>query len=433
MNSLSRAWAWAQESAHQISPFTQPGSVLPYDSTPVEVANSVSERHEPRRKVLFVVDTLDLGGTETQTMQLARQLKANGHSVAVGCLHPGGVLAQDLIKEGIPVVEFPKPGSLLSLNGAYQMFRLACFIRRNKFDVVHAHDLWANLMAVPAARITGAPVILSSQRELGILFWYTPFRRKVIATIHRLSSQVVTNSAAAKKFLVEDFRVPSGQVQVLRNGVDFQRFALAHEDRRKIFPTLDLKARLVAVVANMHSSVKGHHDLIEAARIICRVMPQTSFVLVGDGKERPKIEEHAKRAGVREHFVFLGRRKDVPELLACCELSVLASSSEALPNSVLEAMAAGLPVVATRVGGIPEIIEDGISGLLIPPHDHQALADAVLRVMQDPALAASLAHAGQQRVRTQFTFDRLVVEIERLYYPPHPAAKDGSLYLVNPH
>jgi len=384
------------------------------------VTASRPEGHKSQHNVLFVVDTLDLGGTETQMVQLARQLKANRHRVTVACLHPGGPLAHDLSEAGISVVEFPKLGSLLSMSGVYQSFRLAAFIRRRKFDVVHAHDLWANLMAVPAARITGAPVILSSQRDLGHLFWYTPFRCKVIAAIHRLSTRVVANSAAVRKLLVEDFRVPPARVQVLRNSVDFPRFAFARGDKRKLFPDLDPKSRLIAVVANMHSSVKGHHNLIEAARVICDVIPEASFVLVGDGDERPKIEEHARGAGVGKHFIFLGRRKDVPELLACCELSVLASESEGFPNVVLEAMAAGLPVVATRVGGVPEIIEDGLSGILIPPQSHQALAEAVLRVMQNRPLAALLAHAGQQRVRRHFSFDRLVAEAERLYSPAPP-------------
>jgi len=408
----------AQEPASQC--FIETGSALGDGSAAATVTASPTNGRKSQHNVLFVVDTLELGGTETQMVQLARQLKANGHSLTVACLHPGGPLAHDLSEAGICVVEFPKLGSLLSLSGAYQSFRLAAFIRRRKFDVVHAHDLWANLMAVPAARITGAPVILSSQRDLGHLFWYTPFRRKVIGAIHRLSTRVVANSAAVRKLLVENFRVPSARVRVVRNSVDFQRFAFAHGDKKKNFPGLDPKSRLIAVVANMHSSVKGHHDLIEAARIICNVIPEACFVLVGDGDERSKIEEHARRAGMRKHFIFMGRRTDVPELLACCELSVLASESEGFPNVVLEAMAAGLPVVATRVGGVPEIIEDGRSGILIPPKNYQALADAVLRVMQNPPLAVQLARAGQQRVKTHFSFDRLVEEVEQLYSPAPP-------------
>jgi len=385
------------------------------DSAPAVATKGFSQERSARHSIFFVVDSLDLGGTETQMMQLARRLKANGHSVTVGCLHPEGILAQDLVEAGIPVFGFPKPGSLLSLNGANQLLRMALFIRRKKFDVVHAHDLWANLMAVPAGRIAGAPIIISSQRDLGHLYWYTPFRRKVIGAIHRLSARIVANSSAVRKLLVETFRVPPSRVRVLHNSVDFERFASARRDRRQMFPDLDPATRLVAVVANMHSEVKGHHDLIDAARIICRAIPQTSFVLVGDGAERRNIEDHAVVAGVRDHFIFLGRRLDVPEILACCELFTLPSHSEGFPNVILEAMAAGLPVVATQVGGVLEIIEDGQSGLLVPPRDYRALADAIIRVMKDPTLAASLSRNGQQRVQARFSFARLVTETEQLY------------------
>jgi len=373
------------------------------------------------RRVLFVISSLELGGTETQMAQVAQRLNRNGHRVTVVCLRPGGVLEDKLKNVGVPVLVFPKEGFLVSLRGAYEILRLVRFIRRNAFDVVQAHDLWGNLMAVPAARIAGVPIIISSQRDLAHLYWYTPLRSRIIQVIHRLSTNVIANSAAVENMLVNDFHIPRRRVRILRNGLDFERFALAQGDRLKIFPSVDSKARLVAVVANMHSSVKGHHSLIEAARSICNVVHNTSFVLVGDGKERRNIEEHTIRAGVREHFIFLGSRKDVPEVLSCCELSVLASSAEGFPNVVLEAMAAGLPVVATRVGGIPEIIEDGLSGLLVPAQDDQALAEAILRVMQDPGLAAKLGRAGQQRVRDHFSFDRLIAEIEQLYSLTSPS------------
>lgn len=365
--------------------------------------------------VLFVVCTLDVGGTESQMVQVAQRLKMSGHRISVVCLRPGGLLKDKLKNAGVSVFVFHKEGFLISLRGACQVLRLARFIRRNAFDVVHAHDLWANLMAVPAACIARVPVIFSSQRDLAHLYWYTPLRNKVIRIIHRLSTNVIANSAAVEQMLINDFHIPRQRVRIIHNGLDFGRFALAHGDRHRIFPDVDARDRLVAVVANMHSSVKGHHDLIEAARIICRRISQTSFVLVGDGNERPAIEEHVRRVGMQDHFIFLGRRADVPEVLDCCELSVLASRSEGFPNVVLEAMAAGLPVVATQVGGIPEIIEDGLSGLLVPPRDHRAIAEAVLRVMLDPVLAARLGRAGRQRVRTHFSFDRLIAETEKLY------------------
>jgi glycosyltransferase involved in cell wall biosynthesis len=165
----------------------------------------------------------------------------------------------------------------------------------------------------------------------------------------------------------------------------------------------------------MYGRVKGHACLIAAACNVCRILPNAVFVLIGDGEERPKLEEQIREAGLESNFVFLGRRSDVPELLACCDLSVLPSEAEGLPNSVLEAMAAGLPVIATCVGGNPEIIVDGINGLLVPPQDEQALAEAILRILQDAHLGRRLSQAGQERVRAKFGFDRLLAELKQLY------------------
>lgn len=373
------------------------------------------------------MDTLNFGGTETQTVQVAERLHAAGSHVTVACLHTGGPLTDRLERVGIRVVWFPTHGTLLSYYGAYQLLRLAWFIRREKFEVVHAHDLWANLMGIPAARLAGAPLVLSSQRDLAHLWWYTPARTRVIRLIHRLSTRVITNSDAVRQHVIAQFRIPSQRVAILRNGVDFDRFARARTDRKELFPGLPSECRLVVVVANMHSSVKGHHDLVEAARSVCRQLPRVTFVLVGEGQERQKIQEHVRGSGLEGNFLFLGYRKDVPELLSCSDLSVLPSKAEGFPNAILESLAAGLPVVATRVGGTAEMIEDGVDGLLVPPKDPHALADAIVRLLRDPQLARRLARAGQEKARCQYRFDRLVRELRQIYGRLAPESGEESL------
>jgi L-malate glycosyltransferase len=379
------------------------------------------------RRILFVMDTLNFGGTETQTVQVAERLHAAGSRVTVACLHTGGPLTDRLERIGIRVVRFPTHGTLLSCYGAYQLLRLAWFIHRENFDVVHAHDLWANLMGIPAARLAGAPTVLSSQRDLAHLWWYTPARTRVIRLIHRLSTGVITNSDAVRQHVITQFRIPCQRVSILHNGVDSDRFARARMDRKELFPGLPSECQLVVVLANMHSAVKGHHDLIEAARAVCHVIPRTKFVLVGEGQERTKIQEHVQDSSLQESFLFLGYREDVPELLSCCDLSVLPSTAEGFPNAVLESMAAGLPVVATRVGGVVEIIEDGVDGLLVPPQDPHALADAIARLLRDPQLARRLARAGQEKVRCQYSFNRLIRELRQIYGRLAPASGEESL------
>lgn len=233
--------------------------------------------------------------------------------------------------------------------------------------------------------------------------------------IHLLATHVIANSEAAKRLLVEDFRIPAERVHVLHNGLDFEQFAQARGDRRRVHPKLAPEAKLILNVANMNSEIKGHGVLIEAARLVSATMPEARFAFVGDGLLRPHLEERVRALGLQGHIYFLGPRKDVPEILASGDVFAFSSLAEGLPNAVLEAMAVGLPVVATRVGGIPEIIRDGASGLLVPPNDPQALAKAILRVLSDPALAAKLACASQARARSQFSFDRLIEDLEKRY------------------
>lgn len=366
-------------------------------------------------RVLHVVECLDVGGTETQMVQVAQRLDPRIYHVKVATLRAGGPLTAQLHAAGIQTLEFPKRLTFVSFQAIYQLLRLAWYIHRKKIEVVHAHHLGANLMAVPAAWLARAPVILSSLRNLGHLPWYTPFRRRVMRLIYRLSTGVIANSEAVKRILVTEFRVPPGRVHVLYNGVDYARFSQSRRDRRKLHPSLGPEAKLIVNVANMHSAIKGHADLIEAARTVCASVPQAKFVLVGDGEQRPRLQEQVRKAGLGEFFLFLGQRKDIPEVFSCCDLFVLASHAEGLPNALLEAMAAGLPVVATGVGGVPEIIEDGISGLLVPPGNQTALAEAVLRALQDSRLRARLARAGQERVRKHFSLDRLLEDLNHLY------------------
>ncbi len=366
-------------------------------------------------RVFYMVDSLNVGGTESQMVKVACRLKAAGYRVTVGCLRAQGPLLEVLRDAGIQVVGFPPRRSLLSLSGAYQLLRLTRFIRRRRFAVVHTHDLWSNLLGVPAAWLAGTPAVVSSRRDLAHLSWYTDCRTRVIRVVQGLSTCIVANSAAIREFLVRKDGFHPSRIHVIHNGVELQRFADARSDREKLFPALDGCHKLVAVIANMRNPVKGHAYLVEAARTICRVFPKTRFLLIGEGEERPKIEAQIQEARLTENFIFLGHRGDVPELLKCCDLSILPSLAEGLPNAVLEAMAAGLPVVATHVGGTPEIVEHGVSGLLVPPRNPEALAQSVLGLLQDIGLAKKLARAGQQRVQSQFSFDRLFSDLDTLY------------------
>lgn len=366
-------------------------------------------------RVFHMVDSLKLGGSENQVVQLACRLNSSRHCVTVGCLRLEGAYVGELRRAGIPVVQFPLPGGLLHPGSVLQLFRLARFLRRRQFGVVHTHDLWSNLVGVPAAWLARVPIIISSRRDLAHFWWYTPWRRTILRRVQNLGTFVLANSEAVRDFLVKEDSFRPDKIRVIRNAVDFERFSRARGEREKLFPGLRREHKLVVLVGNMNLLVKGHSYLIEAARTICHMLPETRFIFIGDGRQRPKLEQQVQESGLQENFLFLGHRNDVPELLSACDLSVLPSTAEGLPNAVLEAQAAGLAVVASAVGGTPETIEDGVTGLLVPPRDPGALAQAILRLLQDAELARRVARAGQERVRTSFSFDRLLRETRELY------------------
>jgi glycosyltransferase involved in cell wall biosynthesis len=314
-----------------------------------------------------VVDSFDVGGTESQVAQTARRLNGGRFEVTVACLRARGPLLDLVCDAEIPVVEFDPGGSLLSWRGLKQYRGLLRFIRRRRFHVVHAHDLWSNLLAVPSAWAAGTPVIISSRRDLGhLLPWYTPWRRRIILRIQMLCTVILANSEAVRDHLVT-WGLPPDRIRVIQNGVDYQEFADAARDRSKVFPGLSPSAKVVAVVANMRSLVKGHEDLIEAARILRDEGQEAHFALIGEGELQPELERRIQSLGLTTRFTFLGRRRDVPEVLAVCDLAALPSRAEGFPNALLEYMACGLPTVATRVGGCVEIIEDGRHGPVGPP------------------------------------------------------------------
>lgn len=406
-----------------LSTNTDPAGVVtdnpPLRQTLVDREATVSVPRQPAgdggARVLHLVDTLNVGGTESQLAQLALRMQRVGRHVTVGCLRAEGPLLQTLQRAGISVVEFRKEKTLLSFNGAHQLLRLAGFLRREKFAVLHAHDLWASLLGVPAGRLARTPVVISSRRYLADLEWYTPWRNRIVRCIYRLSTVVIVNSKAVREKLAGGDKLAPEKIRVVYNAVDVDRFAGARRNRAKLLPNIAEGAKVIAVLANMYSRVKGHACLISAARIVCASRPDVFFLLIGDGTERAALEAQAREAGLDNNVVFAGRRTDVPELLACCDLSVLPSEAEAFPNALLESMSAGLPVVATAAGGSTEIIHNGTNGLLVPPGNPEVLAAAILRVIRDPRFAKKLARAGQDDMRAYLSFERLLEELDQLY------------------
>ena len=361
-----------------------------------------------------LLDSLQIGGTETQAVELALRLDPTRYAVSLGCLRMHGPLLAKLEGASISVTEWDARGGVNSPSGIYQILRLARFLRRGRFDIVHTHDLWSNLLGIPAARLARVPVVISSRRDLGHLDWYTPRRRKILRHLQALSSAVLVNSAQIREQLVREDGFRPEFIRVVHNGIDLERFRNVVGDRERLFPGLQ-DCKLVVNVANMHSDIKGQPTLINSAREVCSKFPQARFVLIGDGTRKVAFESMVAALGLKQNFLFLGQRHDVAELLACCDVAVLPSQAEGFPNALLEYMAAGLPAVATDVGGSREVIQHGANGLLTAPDEPHALAESILSLLENPAAAEELGRNGRERVRKDFSFERLITNMDALY------------------
>jgi glycosyltransferase involved in cell wall biosynthesis len=240
--------------------------------------------------------------------------------------------------------------------------------------------------------------------------------------MHRLAHRVLVNSEAIRDHLLAGGHVAPEKIVVIRNGLSAaaERAVLDNGARSKQRAALlrelnlDEGAKLIGLVARLQP-VKGHRYFIEAARHIAAVEPKAHFLLVGDGALRREIEEQAARLGVGDRVHLLGARDDAALIAAGFDVAALASLSEGLPNAVMEAMVAGVPVVATAVGGTTELVIDGVTGFLAPPADAGALARRILDALRNPERSALMAAHGRRHLLSQFSMRRMVESVEQLY------------------
>jgi L-malate glycosyltransferase len=364
-----------------------------------------------RIRLLKMVTNFKIGGTERQVANLALRIDSSRFDLHLGCLQNWGELLQELEILKVPRPEF-RIGALYGARTFRQTIRLARYIKRNLIQIVHSYGFYSNVFAVPAARLAGARVIIASIRDTGEIL--TPMQRRVQKQVCRLADCVLVNAEAIRHMLIEQgYR--QDKIVVIRNGIVLSRSAGENPGARlRAELGLPPSARIV-IVSSRLNPMKGIGYFLEAAALVAGKVPDAAFLIVGDGANRSELESKALALGLGKRMVFAGFRTDVPDLLSESAIAVLPSLSEGLSNSLLEAMAMGVPVVAATVGGNPEIVDDGVTGILVPPKDGAALARAMCSLLEDRNLAHRMGAAGKQRVAERFGVDRAVVEVEQLY------------------
>lgn len=350
------------------------------------------------------------GGTERQMSELVRRLDPARWQVHVGCFRAEGAWL-NRVREAAPVTDF----NVRSLRGADTLSRARAFARwcrDRRLAVLHTADLPSNIFGQPAAAFAGVPVRIANRRDVnpGRAAHELIAQRIGYAFAHRV---VANCRAAADRLRFEG--VPARKIAVIPNGLDTEVYALRGPIAR---------VRRVATVANLRPE-KGHDVLLDAAAIVVRRFPDAHFDIVGAGPELAALEARVESLGLTSAVSFLGHCEDVPARLAAADLFVLPSRSEAFPNAVLEAMAIGLPTIASAVGGLLEVIQPERNGVLVPVGDPQALARAISGLMADPARAARLGAAARAHAQT-FSFSGMVAGFEQIYLQAPVKASFGA-------
>lgn len=351
-----------------------------------------------------MTNTFETGGSERQFASLAKAMRQGAFQVELGCVWRTGAFQEGLGE----VAEFSPWGSLYGRHSLRVRWRLARCLRGHRIAIAHAFDFYSNLMLIPAARLARVPVVIGSQRQLGDLLNRSRFAAQHLA--FRLCDCVVSNSQAAARLLAQQ-GLPEKKIEVIPNGLPEEAFRQA----APAFPKLPGTLR-IGMIARMNNPVKNYPGLLQAAARLAPRFPNLEVFLVGDGPLRPELERMVQSLGIERQVRFLGDRRDIPEVLASLDISVLPSFSESLSNAILESMAAGLPVVATKVGGNIDLVREGETGFLVPSKDEASLAGAVEQLLLRPDLRAEFGKRARQAAYDNFSMDQALQRYERLYF-----------------
>ena len=360
-------------------------------------------------KVFHLITELSIGGAQNALFRLIQNFGDASFEHSVACFfNADGAIAGQIRALGTPVFD-------LRMDHKYQVDafgRLLQLLRREKPDILHSWMFHANLPGRILGRLAKIPIIISSERTMGqensVRHWLN--KRSI-----SLVDQVICVSRSVADHAIHEVGLPSDKVVVIPNGIDPAQYQNlpAKEQARKSFG-LPIESVIIAAIGRPRP-VKGYPFLLKAFARISNSYPQTHLLFVGNGPDRPRLVNQAESLGMRSRVTFLDDIANIPDLLASIDVLVIPSLFEGMPNVALEAMAAELPVVATAVGGTPEVVIDGKTGFLVPPRDTLALSIAIEKLIENPPLRDKMGLAGRRRVESEFSIKKTVHKTKELY------------------
>lgn len=348
-------------------------------------------------KILYLINNIKEAGAQKHLLEVISGLDKNK-------FEPNLITLDDL---GVK--------RIYDFSGIKGIWRLVKIMKKDKPDILHTYLFSENILGCIAARIAGIPVVVSSRRDTGMLREGKWQHILAYRLTNKLVDKILCVSEAVRKAVLAKEKVSPQKIEVIYNGVDIDKFQVAGF-RSQVKESLGIKNDefLVGMIANF-SWIKGHKDFIETAEMVLKKLPNTKFLLIGSGELLESLRSQVTGLKLEDRIMFLGTRNDIPELLSIMDVSVNASYSEGMSNTILESMAAGVPVVATAVDGNLETVVDGISGILVPSKNPQAMAEAIIKILRNKNLAKRMGENAKKLLQQKFTSEIMVKNLENLY------------------
>jgi len=371
----------------------------------------------PPVNVMHIIEDLENGGAERVLITLVSGLDSKRFRPVVCCLTKKGRMAAELEARGIPVAAMNKRPKI----DLAMLFRLRQMMREQKIAIVHTHVFTANLWGRLAAILAGVPVLITHEHSTFTV--ENRYRRWIESGLMRRTHKMIAVSENLRRRLVSEGRLAPDAVMTIHNGLRLHSSRLNETRREQLRQELGLQkfAHLIGTVGRFEPR-KNYPLLIAAMTMVLQRHPDTALLMIGAGPEEEKLRQQARDAGINEKVIFTGYRSDIADLLGVMSTFCLSSTTEGISMAILEALLGGVPVVATQVGGNPEIIPDREYGVLVPSGDATALAAALSETLANREAALQMAARGQARVRELFSEEHMIWRIEKLY---GDSLKDG--------
>lgn len=376
--------------------------------------NRLDAGSDVKPRVLFITGSLGLGGTELAVFQMIRGLHRRDHVTPwLALINEGGELSRELRREGVSVTELGIRGRLYSPLNALRLLEIAKLVRKVQIDIVQTYLFDADVYAMLAARLGRPPVVITTRRAIKR---HKPNHVRAYRWTNRFTNQIIVNSDAVRRFTVDHEHASPEKVVVIPNGIDLDRFASGNRGPLRDHLGADENAVLIGAVGTIRR-VKGQAVLYEAMRDLLQTRSDVRLVLIGatDITYAGELKRRVQSDGLDARVHFTGPMQNIPDVLAALDIFVLPSLSEGMSNALIEAMAAGKPIVATDVGGNAENLAGGQVGILVPPDDPSAMRAGICSLLQDPERQMQYGRWAQERARLEYGIESSLERHEDLY------------------